>query len=130
MAKFPGFQKLKLHLASAGGANVFTSYGEGYVVVNEQRYERSLVVMPDRLWTDWEATTFEALTAEHMQALASFDAEVTLLGTGRQLRFPSPQVMRPMAGRGVEVMDVQAACRTYNILMAEGRRVAAALLLG
>lgn len=121
---------MKLHLASAGGANVFTRYGEGYVVVNEERFEQSLVVMPDRLWTEWEATTFEALTVEHMQTLASLDAEVTLLGTGSQLRFPAPRVLRPMAGRGFEVMDVQAACRTYNILMSEGRRVAAALLLG
>jgi uncharacterized protein len=130
LTKFPEFQKLKLHLASAGGANVFTSYGDGYVVVNERRYERSLVVMPDRLWSDWEATSFEALTAHHMEMLAGFDAEVTLLGTGQQLRFPSAPLLRPMAGRGLEVMDVQAACRTYNILAAEGRRVAAALLLG
>jgi uncharacterized protein len=121
---------VKLHLAGTGNANVFTRYGPGYVVVNDQRFEKSIVVMPDQLWTDWAASSFETLTAEHLEALAGFDREVILLGTGERLRFPSPAVMRPLAGKGLEVMDVPAACRTYNILMAEGRRVAAALLLG
>jgi uncharacterized protein len=121
---------MKLHLAGAGSANVFTGYGDGYVVVNERRFERSVVVMPESLWSDWEATTFEALTAAHLEALAGLDREVILLGTGSRLRFPAPGVMRPLAGKGLEIMDVPAACRTYNIVMAEGRRVAAALLLG
>jgi uncharacterized protein len=121
---------LKLHAASPGSAYVFTRYGEGYVMVNDQRFERSLVVMPERLWTDWPATSFEALEAAHLEALVPLDREVILLGTGAKLRFPPPAVMRPLAGRGLEVMDVPAACRTYNILVAEGRKVAAALLLG
>jgi uncharacterized protein len=121
---------MKLHLAGAGGANVFTRYGEGYVVVNEQRIERSVVVMPDRLWTEWEATSFEALAVHHVEMLAELGQEVILLGTGSRLRFPARDILRPLAGKGLEVMDVQAACRTYNILVAEGRKVAAALLLG
>jgi len=58
--------------------------------------------------------------------------EIVLPGTGAQLRFPRPEILRPLleAGVGVEVMDVQAACRTYNILVSEERKVAAALLLG
>jgi uncharacterized protein len=121
---------VKLHLAGTGNANIFTRYGPGYVVVNDRRFEQSLVVMPDALWTEWPATTFEALTADHLEALTGLDREVILLGTGERLRFPPAAVMRPLAGKGLEVMDVPAACRTYNILMAEGRRVAAALLLG
>ena len=123
-------QTLKLQLASAGSANVFTRYGEGYVVVNQERFERSLVVLPERLLTDWGGVTFETLAVAHMEALAALDQEVILLGTGNRLRFPSREILRPMAGKGLEIMDVQAVCRTYNILVAEGRKVAAALLLG
>ena len=122
---------MKLHLAKSANTNVITGYGEGYVEVNKQRHQRSLVVMPDRLWTEWSASTFEALTAGDLGALADLDREVILLGTGKLLRFPQPELMRPLiqAGIGLEVMDLAAACRTYNILVAEERKVAAALLL-
>jgi uncharacterized protein len=79
----------------------------------------------------WAPARFEALAAEHFAPLAEREIEIVLLGTGNRLRFPRPEVTRPLieARIGVEVMDVQAACRTYNILMAEGRKVAAALVL-
>jgi uncharacterized protein len=123
---------LKLQPTATRGLNTFTGYGEGYVLVNNQRHDQSLVVLPERLVTDWAATTFEALAPEHLAALSQLDCEILLLGTGAKLRFPRPEILRPLIERriGVEVMDVQAACRTYNILMAEERKVAAALLLG
>jgi len=123
---------LKLHLESATAKNAITGYGEGYVMVNRQRFERSLVVLPERIISDWPATSFEALAPEHLAALAGLDLEIILLGTGARLRFPRPEIMQSLirSGVGVEVMDVQAACRTYNILLAEERRVAAALLIG
>ncbi len=123
---------MKLHRDGASGRNQFTGYGAGYVVVNGTRYERSLVVLPDRIVADWPATTFDALETRHVDALAALGAEVVLLGTGESLRFPRPELTRALveARVGLEVMDVPAACRTYNILMAEERRVAAALLLG
>lgn len=126
---------MKLHTPQPSGLNVFNGYGEGFVLVSGRRIERSLIVLPDRLVEDWGATTFEALTAAHLQALAGLGAEVVLLGTGNLLRFPPPELMREVrkryaeANMGLEVMDVQAACRTYNILVAEERKVAAALLL-
>jgi uncharacterized protein len=123
---------LKLHLDGASGRNHFTGYGAGYVTVNGMRYERSLVVLPTRIVTDWPATTFEALEASQLAPLAALGVEVVLLGTGASLRFPRPEITRPLveARVGLEIMDVPAACRTYNILMAEERKVAAALLLG
>ena len=123
---------MKLHLADAAGLNSFTGYGTGYVLVNRQRHEKSVVVLPDRIITDWAATSFEALAAPHLETLVGLGLEIILLGTGNTLRFPPAEVLRPLieAGIGLEVMDVQAACRTFNILVAEERRVAAALLLG
>lgn len=123
---------MKLHRTDAVGKNAITGYGEGYVMVNRERHERTLVVLPDRLVTDWPATTFLALCADHMEALLPLEADIVLLGTGASLQFPRAEVMAPLirAGVGYEVMDVQAACRTFNILVSEERKVAAALLLG
>ncbi len=123
---------MRLHQAQVAGKNAFTGYGEGYVLINRERYERSVVVLPERLVTDWEATSFDALTAAHLEALLALEPEILLLGTGGKLRFPRADIVAPLvrARVGYEVMDVQAACRTYNILMAEERKVAAALLLG
>ena len=122
---------MKLHLAKSANINVITAYGDGYVDINRERHERSLVVMPDRLLTQWSGSSFEALVATDLEALASLGQEVILLGTGALLRFPRPELLRPLikAGIGLEVMDVAAACRTYNILVAEERKVAAALLM-
>jgi uncharacterized protein len=122
---------VKLHLSGPSGLNTFTAYGPGYVAVNGRRHDRSLVVLPDRVVEDWAASTFDALAAEHLAALVGHSPEIVLLGTGAVLRFPPPEITRPLveARIGLEVMDVQAACRTYNILVAESRRVAAALLL-
>lgn len=122
---------MKLHTSAPTGLNTFTGYGAGYVMVNQERHTRSLVVLPDRLIIDWAASTFAALDAGHLAPLADCGLEILLLGTGDRLRFPAPEILRPLveAGVGVEVMDVQAACRTYNILAAEDRKVGAALLL-
>ena len=121
---------LKLHLESATALNTFTGYGKGFVMINGRRIERSVVVLPDRLIADWPAKAFDELAAEHFAPLGELGCEIVLLGTGAQQRFPRSEVLLPLirAGIGVEVMDLQAACRTYNILMAEQRKVAAALL--
>jgi uncharacterized protein len=121
---------LKLHLTDISGSNAFTGYGEGYVMVNRQRYEHNLVVLPDRIVTDWQPAGFDQLTATDFARLAELAPEIVLLGTGTRLRFPRPELTRALyeARIGLEVMDIQAACRTYNILAAEERKVIAALL--
>ena len=122
---------MKLKLAQAQGQNTFTAYGEGYVSVNAVRHLGNLVVLPDRLITEWTQASFETLSTSDFELLAALDAEIILLGTGAQLRFPRAELLQPLikAQRGLEVMDSQAACRTYNVLAGEGRKVAAALIL-
>jgi uncharacterized protein len=121
---------LKLHLTNISGINLFTGYGEGYVMINQQRHEQSLVVLRDRLVTDWQPAGFDDLDAGDFALLADLKPEIVLLGTGERLRFPRPELTRALleARIGLEVMDIQAACRTYNFLAAEERKVAAALL--
>lgn len=121
---------MKLHISNTAGINLFTAYGEGYVAVNHEKHEQNLVLLPDSLLPGWSTATVETLTEADMQKLLGLGVEIVLLGTGNRLHFPAGALMRPFApaGIGLEVMDLQAACRTYNILASEGRRVAAALL--
>jgi uncharacterized protein len=122
---------LKLHLSGPSGQNMFTGYGDGYVMVNQVRYEQNLIVLPDRIIERWEVSSFDQLATDDFDLLLSLQPEMVLLGTGRTLRFPHPRLTRSLleSGIGLEVMDTNAACRTFNILTAEGRRVAVALLL-
>lgn len=122
---------MKLHLSEHEGLNIFSGYGEGYVAINQARYEHNLIVLPDHIIENWQIESIEELKAAHFDCLRSFQPEIVLLGTGATLRFPNPQVMKAMisSGIGLEVMDTHATCRTYNILTAEGRRVAAALII-
>ncbi|MDD2662446.1 MAG: Mth938-like domain-containing protein [Dechloromonas sp.] len=121
---------MKLHISNTAGINLFTAYGEGYVAVNHEKYEQNLILLPDSLRPGWSTATVETLGEADMQTLLGLGVEIVLLGTGNRLRFPAGALMRPFApaGIGLEVMDLQAACRTYNILASEGRQVAAALL--
>lgn len=121
---------MKLHASAPTHLNTFTGYGEGFVQLNGERRESNLLVLPERVM-DWPPASFDALTEAHFALIAELRPEVVLLGTGTRLRFPDPRLTASLAraGIGLEVMDVQAACRTYNILMAEERVVAAALLL-
>jgi uncharacterized protein len=127
---------VKLHSTVPSLTNTFSGYGKGYVAVNGRRIVRSIVVLPDRLLEDWEPVALADLTAAHLEALLVLGQDVVLLGTGERQCFPPPGVLQPAtrrflaAGVGLEVMDSRAACRTFNILIAEERKVAAALLLG
>ena len=120
---------MKLHASRPSGVNTITGYGEGYVMVNGERRSSSLVVLPDRI-EEWPAKRFDQLSTEDFTYLKNLKAEIVLLGTGPRQRFPHPRLTAELAsaGIGLEVMDLQAACRTYNILVAEERKVAAALL--
>ena len=120
---------MKLHVSAAGAANTVTAYGDDYVTVNgEQR--KSSVIVTARGVEAWPPERFDALSAEDFKRLAALGVEIVLLGTGPRQRFPHPRLTAPLiqAHVGLEVMDTKAACRTYNILVAEARRVALALV--
>ena len=121
---------MKFHLARADGRNAFTGYGDGYVAINGSRYDKSLIVLPDRI-LDWQVAGFDEITQYEFAFLATLPVDVMVLGTGSRLRFPPAACMQALskAGIGLEVMDTHAACRTYNVLLSEDRRVGAALLM-
>ncbi|TAM04841.1 MAG: hypothetical protein EPN70_10350 [Paraburkholderia sp.] len=122
---------MKLHQDSSGALNTVTGYGADYVEVNLERHQGSIIVFPDSPVVPWPVNAFDALTPELFEMLLALDPEVVLFGSGERLRFPHPRMTAALAAHriGVDAMDLKAACRTYNILMAEGRRVAAALLI-
>ena len=122
---------MKFERDPGDGRNTFTGYGAGYVEVNRVRHAHSLVVGGDELLLDWPAASVQLLNADHIAALVALAPEIVLLGTGATFAFPEPALLAPLyqAGVGVEVMDTPAACRTFNILLAEGRNVIAALIV-
>ena len=108
-----------------------SGYGPGWFSIESEKFTSSLIISSSGLRTPWQCDRFEALTAAHFAQLAELDAELVIFGSGTRNRFPPPAWLAPLMARriGLETMDTQAACRTYNILAHEGRKVVAALLL-
>ncbi len=122
---------MKLHTTTQSDQNIFTGYGDNYVMINQIRHEQSLILFPDEIIENWPVQSFEHLQAEHFDCLLSFKPEIVLLGTGAQINFPEHSLLSKLiqSGIGFETMDTKATCRTYNILTEEGRRVAAAIII-
>ncbi|MBI5430136.1 MAG: Mth938-like domain-containing protein [Nitrosomonadales bacterium] len=122
---------MKLHQSNPGNTKLFTSHGAGHVKVNGEQYDRSIVVIAGEVRIDWNVAGFSELNEAHFEYFLDLKPEVLLLGTGAQQHFPHPRLYRSLtdAGIGVECMDTPAACRTYNILVADGRKVAAAIII-
>jgi len=121
---------MKFHLA-AGEGNVITGVGPGWIRVGVREYRENVAMTAQTIAPGWTQGGFDQLTDTNFEALLALAPEIVLLGTGAMLRFPQPRLIRALtdARVGVEVMDTPAACRTFNILAAEGRKVAAALLV-
>jgi len=146
---------LKLHTDPASAAlNTVTAYGDDYIEVNQVRFSHAVAFGPEGPVAHWPVQAPDQITPELLRQAAGLPEpvrdplafldeaegapaplppnapEVLLIGTGSRQRFLAPEVLRPllMAGVGIEVMDTQAAARTYNILMSEGRRVVVALI--
>lgn len=122
---------MKLHLHKSEQLYQINGVDSHAITINHQQYVQPLLVSDDVLSTDWFSGAWETLDAEALSAILAFKPEVVLLGTGDKQRFVHPKHLQAfLAGHiGVECMTTAAACRTYNILTAEGRKVVAALLL-
>jgi len=110
---------------------LFTGHGEGYVSINGKQHTRPLAVMGRTLQVNWLDGALNTLEESHFDCLLQLSPEIVLLGTGARQHFVHPGLYRKLtaAGIGVECMDTAAVCRTYNILIAEDRKVVAAVLM-
>ena len=100
------------------------------MLINNEPHAQSLIICPDELITPWQVTNVNQLNVSNLDAIITLQPEVVLLGTGNRANFPDAKIIALFAqhGIGLETMNTQAACRTYGILVAEGRRAAAALI--
>ena len=121
---------MKLHPDKLDAASI-TGYGPGWIGLNGEKITRSVVISSRGQRFEWPCDRFGDLTQSHFDQLAALDAELVLFGSGKRLRFPPPAWLAALMARriGLETMDTEAACRTFNILAGEGRHVVAALLL-
>ena len=121
---------MKMRADRIEGQNAIARHGPEGVAVNGVEHTESVVVPWRGDVVPWHAESFESLRVEHFARVAALKPELVIFGSGARLRFPAPALLRPLidAGIGVETMDTAAACRTYNVLLAEGRSVVAALL--
>jgi uncharacterized protein len=122
---------MKFAEADTDGGHRILGYGPGRIVVDGRSYVDSLIVSPDRIIAAWGPSTAADLRAVHFETLTALNPQVIVIGTGERQVFPDPHLYFALLerGLGVEIMDTGAACRTYNILMSEGRRVAAGLIM-
>ncbi len=124
-------EAMKLHLNRAEGAYMIDGYGEDHVSINGRRHRASLVLLPDRLVPDWPVSDYDALSEETCVEFAEHAPEVVLIAVADRRPTPRPRLYARLLARGigVEVMELGAACRTYNVLVGEGRRALAAIIL-
>ncbi len=122
---------MKLQSDHHSGANTITGYGDGYVEINKTPYAHAVVLSSDGAISEWPVQNFESLESKNFSQLIDLKPELILIGTGKRQRFPKPELLKALisAKIGFEIMDSQAACRTYNILVGEGRQVLLALIV-
>jgi uncharacterized protein len=122
---------MKLHSSDTQQYQTVTGYFAGGVEINARPFDYSLLVLPEKAPQPWPVAHFADLTVAHFEQLLAEAPDVVILGTGERQRFVHPRLSAPLTSRriGVECMDTNAACRTYNILMGEGRRVLLALIV-
>lgn len=123
---------MKLHADPMQGQNAISRHSPEGVIVNGQAWRQSVIVPWQGTVQPWGPAHADGLAEAHFEMLASLGPEIVIFGSGPRLRFPKPALLKALMGRriGIETMDTPAACRTYNVLLAEGRSVVAALLFG
>jgi len=122
---------MRLNLEQSAGINIIHAVAADEIRVGEWVLRKSVIIGTRDIIADWPVTSTRQLDEKSLESVLALDPDVVLLGTGRRLAFPSRKVYGAVLARniGLEVMDTAAACRTFNILAGEGRRVAAALIL-
>jgi len=122
---------LKLQSDPHSGANAITGYGDGYVEINHVPYAHAVLLSSNGAISEWPIKSFGDLEEGHFAQMVDLKPELILIGTGSRQRFPKPELLKALiqAKIGFEIMDSQAACRTYNILVGEGRQVLLALIM-
>ena len=122
---------MKFHLDAPGGLNLIRGYGPGQLRVGERTHTSSVILTATTIIEDWRPASVQDLTAADLEPVLGLAPEVVLLGTGPHQQFPDSAILRILYEQriGVEIMDTSAACRTYNVLVSEGRSVAAALII-
>jgi uncharacterized protein len=122
---------MKLTLHQETGVNIVRAYSPGRLQLAGQLITAPVLMSPDRLVTDWAFASVDSLSENDLAEALSWEPDVLILGTGERQTFPPAALIARLAGRGVgmEVMTTSAACRTYNVLTVDGRRVAAALVV-
>ncbi|MGD8207516.1 MAG: Mth938-like domain-containing protein [Thiohalocapsa sp.] len=122
---------MKFAQSDVTDGNLIESYDRTRIRISGRDYGVSLTVTADEVAPNWGPERIDDLTAEHIETLLAADPQVVVIGTGTHQHIPDPELYFALLERGVgvEFMDTGAACRTYNILVGEGRRVIAALLL-
>jgi uncharacterized protein len=122
---------MKFTQHTPAGTHLIRRYGSDFIAVGEEQIRASCLVTATTLIRDWPPRDVASLKPEHLAALFDLAPEVVVLSTGAQQRFPSAALRAEFALRkiGLEVMEVGAACRTYNVLVSEERKVLAAVLL-
>lgn len=122
---------MKFSEEASGNHYRITRYGEGWIQVNQEKLVSSFLIGPQTLITDWQPEDMAELTPQHLPPLFGIGAEVILIGTGSRQQLPSAETWKALVqhGIGFEIMTTDAACRTYNVLLSEARRVAAAFFV-
>lgn len=122
---------MKLIRETGEGAYRIRAVEPGRITINDDTYTVSVILSLDTLYHPWPVSSANTLGISHLEPVFELEPEIVLLGTGAEQQFPAREVMRAVLQRGIgiEVMDTASACRTFNVLMAEGRRIVAALMV-
>lgn len=122
---------MKFHLIQSDNKNLITGYDLNWVEVNQVRHQSSLIVTPDQLLLEWSVKTIKDINDNSFEAIKSLDIEIILLGTGNTQEHLEPRLLEYFSKKNIaiESMSNQSACRTYNILANEERKVLLALML-
>ncbi len=120
---------MKISLTNIGSKHYITSYGESFVSVKNVNYHRDVIITPVSVIDTWN--NVPAFSSESMSHLLSLNPEILIIGTGSKHKNLTPQMLEPLISKSCpfEIMDTPAACRTFNVLVAEDRNVVAALLV-